>query len=133
MSKKLINEIKACTVCRDFLPFSPKPVFSFSPKSRIVLIGQAPGIKVHESGIPWNDASGKRLREWLNISSDEFYDETKFSIVPMGFCYPGNKGKGSRSTHPALIRRSWPGRQSTALRTSAERKMENRAEEWKTY
>lgn len=100
MSKKLINEIKACTVCRDFLPFSPKPVFSFSPKSRIVLIGQAPGIKVHESGIPWNDASGKRLREWLNISSDEFYDETKFSIVPMGFCYPGNKGKGDLPPRP---------------------------------
>jgi len=67
-------------------------VLSAHPNSKIVIIGQAPGTKVHASGIPWDDASGKQLRKWLNVSVDDFYDETKFAIIPMGFCYPG-KGK----------------------------------------
>ena len=71
---------------------APKPVFSFSKKSKILVVGQAPGIKVHESGIPWNDASGDRLREWMQVSKEQFYDTNYFSIVPMGLCYPG-KGK----------------------------------------
>ena len=79
-------------MCEEFLPFAPKPIFSFSKNSKIVLIGQAPGIKVHESETPWDDASGVRLREWLGVSDEQFYDTKNFAIVPMGFCYPG-KGK----------------------------------------
>jgi len=67
-------------------------VLSAHPNSKIIIIGQAPGTKVHASGIPWDDASGKQLRKWLNVSDEDFYDETKFAIIPMGFCYPG-KGK----------------------------------------
>ncbi len=91
-TRQLISEIKSCTVCKEFLPFPPKPVFSFSEQSKIVLIGQAPGAKVHESGMPWDDASGMRLREWLGVTPEQFYDPDNFAIVPMGFCYPG-KGK----------------------------------------
>tara|TARA_A100001037_G_scaffold58234_1_gene50390 strand:+ start:15 stop:605 length:591 start_codon:yes stop_codon:yes gene_type:complete len=86
------KNIKACTLCADYLPHAPKPVFSFSKKSKILVVGQAPGIKVHESGIPWDDASGDRLREWMQVSKEQFYDTNYFSIVPMGLCYPG-KGK----------------------------------------
>ncbi|MFT5134654.1 MAG: uracil-DNA glycosylase [Gammaproteobacteria bacterium] len=100
MSKKLINEIRACTVCKKYLPFPPKPVLNFSTTSRIVIIGQAPGIKVQESGIPWNDASGKRLREWMKVSDADFYDPKKFAIVPMGFCYPGKGSSGDLPPRP---------------------------------
>jgi uracil-DNA glycosylase len=100
VSKKLINEIKACTVCKEYLPFPPKPVFSFSTRSKILLVGQAPGTKVHETGIPWNDPSGERLRAWLNVSKDDFYNPLNFAIVPMGFCYPGNAGKGDLPPRP---------------------------------
>jgi uracil-DNA glycosylase len=96
MSKTLLKEIRQCTACKDYLPYPPKPVLNFSIHSRIVIIGQAPGIRVQESGIPWNDASGERLREWLSVSVDEFYEPNNFAIVPMGFCYPGNDGKGDR-------------------------------------
>lgn len=100
MSTTLLKEIRLCTACKKYLPFAPKPVLNFSKYSPIVIIGQAPGIKVQESGIPWNDASGERLREWLNVSADEFYEPDNFAIVPMGFCYPGNDGKGDRSPRP---------------------------------
>lgn len=76
------------------MPFPPNPILNFTKNSKIVLIGQAPGIKVQKSGIPWDDASGERLRDWLKVSSNEFYDPLNFAIVPMGFCYPGNDGKG---------------------------------------
>ena len=90
--KALKKNIKACTFCADYLPYQPRPVFSFSAKSKILIVGQAPGIKVHKSGIPWDDASGDRLRKWMKVSKDQFYDTKYFSIVPMAFCYPG-KGK----------------------------------------
>ena len=90
--KALKKNIKACTLCADYLPYQPRPVFSFSAKSKILIVGQAPGIKVHKSGIPWDDASGDRLRKWMQVSKDQFYDTRYFSIVPMAFCYPG-KGK----------------------------------------
>ena len=90
--KALKKNIKACTLCADYLPYHPRPVFSFSAKSKILIVGQAPGIKVHKSGIPWDDASGDRLRKWIQVSKDQFYDTKYFSIVPMAFCYPG-KGK----------------------------------------
>jgi len=90
--QKLLSEISACTVCKDHLLLGPRPVVSAHPNARIMIVGQAPGTKVHASGIPWDDASGRQLRKWLNISDAVFYDETKIAIVPMGFCYPG-KGK----------------------------------------
>ena len=90
--KALKKNIKACTLCADYLPYPPRPVFSFSAKSKILIVGQAPGIKVHKSAIPWDDASGDRLRKWMQVSKDQFYDTKYFSIVPMAFCYPG-KGK----------------------------------------
>ena len=90
--KALRKNIKVCTLCAEYLPYQPRPVFSFSTKSKILIVGQAPGIKVHQSGVPWDDASGDRLRKWIQVSKDQFYDTKYFSIVPMAFCYPG-KGK----------------------------------------
>ena len=90
--KDLLENIKQCTICKEHLLLGPRPVVSAHPDSKIVIIGQAPGTKVHVSGIPWDDASGKQLRKWLNVSDEDFYDAKKFAIIPMGFCYPG-KGK----------------------------------------
>ncbi len=90
--EKLLTDIKACTVCANSLALGPRPVLHVSPESKILIVGQAPGTKVHKSGIPWDDQSGKRLRQWLDVDNDSFYDTANFGIVPMGFCYPG-KGK----------------------------------------
>ena len=104
MAKKqidsLIKDIQSCTLCRDALPHEPNPVVSFSYASQILIIGQAPGVKVHRSGIPWNDASGERLRDWLDIPKDQFYNNQKFGIVPMGFCYPGKGKSGDLPPRP---------------------------------
>lgn len=91
--QKLLSEIRDCEVCSAYLPLGPRPIVTAHGKARIVLIGQAPGTKVHETGIPWDDASGKQLRQWLGVTDEQFYDEKKFAFVPMGFCYPG-KGNG---------------------------------------
>ena len=88
----LLSEIRDCTICKEFLPLGPRPVLSAHKKSKIIIIGQAPGTKVHKSGIPWDDQSGKRLRSWLNVDNETFYNPEIFGIIPMGFCYPG-KGK----------------------------------------
>lgn len=88
----LLSDIKNCSVCEEFLPLGPRPVVSVSKKSKILIVGQAPGTKVHASGIPWDDQSGKNLRSWLNVTNEQFYNPDLFGIVPMGFCYPG-KGK----------------------------------------
>ncbi len=90
--KELLTEIRNCTICSEYLPLGPRPVIEASSNSKIIIVGQAPGTKVHESGIPWDDQSGKKLREWLNVDNDTFYNVDNFGIVPMGFCYPG-KGK----------------------------------------
>lgn len=90
--KQLLSEIRQCTICVPHLDLGANPVVSAHKNSKIVIIGQAPGSKVHASGIPWDDASGRQLRKWLNVSDDDFYDVEKFAIIPMGFCYPG-KGK----------------------------------------
>ncbi len=87
--KELLDQVRACRVCEAHLPLGPRPVVRLSPSVRLLLIGQAPGTRVHESGVPWDDASGERLREWLNIAPVDFYDETRIGIMPMGFCYPG--------------------------------------------
>lgn len=88
----LLHEIRQCTICKAHLPLGPRPIVSAHPDSKIVIVGQAPGTKVHASGEPWDDPSGRQLRKWLNVSDEDFYDTTKFAIIPMGFCYPG-KGK----------------------------------------
>lgn len=90
----VLAEITSCTHCREHLPFAPKPVVRAHSNARILVIGQAPGTRVHESGTPWDDPSGVRLRQWLNVSKEDFYDTTKFAIVPMGFCYPGREERG---------------------------------------
>jgi uracil-DNA glycosylase len=92
--EKLLTEIRACTICRQFLPNYPKPIIRASKNSKILIIGQAPGQKVQDSGIPWDDASGKALREWLNVNSEQFYDTNLFAIMPMGFCFPGTGKSG---------------------------------------
>ncbi len=89
---KLHEEIVKCKICKESLPFEPKPIVSFSSESKIVIIGQAPGSKVQNSGIPWDDQSGDKLRDWLGVDKKTFYDTSKIALVPMGFCYPG-KGK----------------------------------------
>ncbi len=88
----LLSNIRACKVCSEHLALGPRPIVSAHKNAKIAIIGQAPGTKVHLSGIPWDDASGKQLRKWLDISDATFYDETKIALIPMGFCYPG-KGK----------------------------------------
>ena len=91
-TQTLIEQVSKCVICEPHLPLGARAVIQFNPQARILIAGQAPGIKVHESGKPFNDASGQRLRCWLGVTSDEFYDERNFAILPMGFCYPG-KGK----------------------------------------
>ena len=88
----LLKEIGKCTVCASALTLGPRPVVAAHPQSKIVIIGQAPGLAVHKSGVPWDDKSGENLRRWMNIDSETFYDPKQIAIVPMGFCYPG-KGK----------------------------------------
>ncbi len=87
-------EARRCTHCAEHLPLGPRPVFRVSPTARLLIIGQAPGTRVHESGIPWNDASGERLRDWLDLDDARFYDGARVAIVPMGFCYPGTDARG---------------------------------------
>jgi uracil-DNA glycosylase len=96
----LLKEIRACTVCAKALKAGPRPVVQFGPGSRIVIIGQAPGARVHESGVPWNDDSGKRLREWTGLTEADFYDPAKVALVPMGFCYPGTGTSGDLPPRP---------------------------------
>jgi len=88
----LLAEIRACEHCAEQLPLGSNPVVRASSSARLMIIGQAPGTRVHKTGIPWNDPSGDRLRQWLNLDSEQFYDESQIAIMPMGFCYPG-KGK----------------------------------------
>lgn len=97
--ERLAAKIRACRICVDNpvgrpLPHEPRPVLLPSSSARILLAGQAPGTKVHLSGMPFTDASGDRLRSWLGVSTEEFYDTEKFAIVPMGFCFPGQDAKG---------------------------------------
>lgn len=89
----LLAEVRACRACEPHLPLGPRPVLRVGQTSRILIIGQAPSASVHATGIPWDDASGERLRAWLGVDKTTFHDETLFSIIPMGLCYPG-RGKG---------------------------------------
>lgn len=96
----LLGEIRDCTVCADALGHEPRPVVQVGSRARIVIIGQAPGRRVHESGIPWNDPSGVKLRTWLNLSEADFYNPDIVAIVPMGFCYPGSAKSGDKPPRP---------------------------------
>jgi len=87
-------EARNCAVCAAHLPLGPRPVFRVSTTARLLIAGQAPGTKVHASGIPWNDPSGERLRRWLSMDREVFYDESRVAILPMGFCYPGRLPNG---------------------------------------
>ena len=90
----LLTEVRNCTLCASHLPLGPRPIIQLHPNARVLIAGQAPGRKVHDSGIPFNDASGKRLREWMGVDSGLFYDPEKVAILPMGFCYPGSGKSG---------------------------------------
>ncbi|MGI1678719.1 MAG: uracil-DNA glycosylase family protein [Cellvibrionaceae bacterium] len=90
----LLLDVRSCRACHDELPLGANPIVSANKKAKILIIGQAPGTKVHETGIPWDDPSGERLREWMGLCRKEFYDETKIAIMPMGFCYPGKGTSG---------------------------------------
>ena len=96
----LIAEIKKCTICLPHLAHGVNPVMSANPKSKIAIIGQAPGSVVHQTGIPWDDRSGSRLREWLDVSQNEFYNSELFALLPMGFCYPGKGKSGDLPPRP---------------------------------
>ncbi|MCB9944949.1 MAG: uracil-DNA glycosylase family protein [Geminicoccaceae bacterium] len=96
----LLEDIRACRHCEKYLPLGPRPIIRAQTSARILLIGQAPGTKVHASGIPWNDASGDRLRLWMGLDRETFYDESRVAIMPMGFCYPGKGQSGDLPPRP---------------------------------
>jgi len=96
----LLNEIAACNICASNLPLGPRPIIRAGSSAKILIIGQAPGTKVHATGIPWNDPSGNRLRQWMGIKDEQFYNANMVAIVPMGFCYPGKGKSGDLPPRP---------------------------------
>ena len=106
------ERIKACRLCAPRFAatatrHAPRPVVWFRPGARLLIASQAPGARAHESGIPFSDASGRRLREWMGVSDAEFYDKTRVAIVPMGFCFPGYDAKGADIPPPAICAQTW--------------------------
>ncbi|HSF54966.1 MAG TPA: uracil-DNA glycosylase family protein [Algoriphagus sp.] len=99
-TEKVFSEVRTCRLCESELPLGPRPVFSIDPKSKILIVGQAPGTKVHATGIPWNDPSGDELRRWLQVDRETFYNPEIFGIMPMGFCYPGKGKSGDMAPRP---------------------------------
>ncbi len=91
--EKLLADVRKCRACEKHLPLGPRPVLRASETARILIVSQAPGVRVHATGTPWDDPSGERLRTWMGIGPDKFYDESQISIIPMGYCYPG-RGDG---------------------------------------
>ena len=104
----LIDQVRACTLCAAHLPHSPRPVFQVHPKARLLIVSQAPGRVVHASGVPFDDLSGDRLRQWMGISSETFYDPEKVAILPMGLCFPG-KGPSGDLPPRAECAKTWHG------------------------
>nr|WP_243642324.1 uracil-DNA glycosylase family protein [Marinobacterium mangrovicola] len=96
----LMCQVRACRLCEAQLPLEPRPIIQASPEARILIVGQAPGRKAHESGLPFDDASGDRLRQWLELSREQFYDPALVAILPMGFCYPGTGKSGDLPPRP---------------------------------
>jgi uracil-DNA glycosylase len=90
----LLAEVRACTICAKHLPLGPRPIVRGEASARLLIVSQAPGTRVHMTGLSFNDRSGDRLREWLDVSRTTFYDESRIAIAPMGFCYPGRDAKG---------------------------------------
>lgn len=91
---RLVERVRSCSACADYLPIGPRPVLRISSTATLLIASQAPGIRAHESGVPFSDASGAQLRRWMEISDDRFYDEARVAIVPMGLCYPGRANTG---------------------------------------
>lgn len=102
---ELSRQVRACTICKD-LPLGPKPLFKIHEQVKILIVGQAPGRKTHEAGRPFLDASGVRLREWLGVDDDTFYNDPRIGILPMGFCFPGT-GKGGDLPPRAECEQNW--------------------------
>ncbi len=98
--EKLLADVRACRICEAHLPHGPRPVLQASARSRVLIIGQAPGARVHESGIPWSDSSGDTLRQWLGVDKAQFYNPDLFALIPMGFCYPGKGQSGDLPPRP---------------------------------
>ena len=98
--KSLVQEVRQCRLCEAHLPLGPNPVFQIHQDARVLIAGQAPGVKVHESGIAFNDASGERLRSWMGLDSATFYDANQIAILPMAFCYPGRGKSGDLPPRP---------------------------------
>jgi len=98
--RRLLKQISQCRVCEKDLPCGPRPILRISSQARVLMVGQAPGIRVHLSGIPWRDPSGERLRRWLGVDDETFYDPRRFAIVPMGMCYPGTGANGDLPPRP---------------------------------
>ncbi|MEM8815765.1 MAG: uracil-DNA glycosylase family protein [Pseudomonadota bacterium] len=96
----LLTSVRSCRLCEDVLPQGPRPVLQLDPRAKILIAGQAPGRRVHESGVPFDDPSGDRLREWLGVSREDFYDARKIAILPMAFCYPGTGKSGDLPPRP---------------------------------
>ncbi|NNF08003.1 MAG: uracil-DNA glycosylase family protein [Candidatus Eisenbacteria bacterium] len=97
---KLLKDVRACEICKEHLPLGPRPVVQVHKTAPILIAGQAPGRRVHESGIPFDDPSGDRLRTWMGIDKDTFYNPKKIAILPMGFCFPGSKSSGDLPPRP---------------------------------
>ena len=92
--KRLLREVRACRACAANLPLGARPVLQIAGTARLLIVGQAPGRKVHQTGVPWDDASGGRLRDWMGLDSSDFYDDSRVAILPIGFCYPGAGERG---------------------------------------
>ncbi len=110
--RSVVEAARACRLCEAELPLGPRPVLQAGATARLLIVGQAPGVRVHDSGIPFSDPSGERLRGWLGVERETFYDPARFAIVPMGFCYPGRDPRGGDKPprpacaplwHPALL------------------------------
>lgn len=97
---ELLVDVRACTVCVDHLPHGVRPVLQAGTEAGVIVIGQAPGRRVHESGVPWDDPSGVRLRDWLGVDDETFYDPDSVALLPMGFCYPGTGTSGDLPPRP---------------------------------
>jgi len=111
----LLAQIRACRICEAHLPHGVRPVLRASMTARICIVGQAPGIRVHNTGVPFNDPSGDRLRDWMGIDRDTFYDESRIAIVPMGFCFPGYDAQGADKPPRRECARHWRERLFAAL------------------
>ena len=103
----LLRQVRACRVCEAYLPLEPRPLLQVAGTARLLIVGQAPGRKAHESGMPWDDPSGRRLREWLDLDASHFYQASRIAILPVGFCYPGTAEKGGDKPPRPECARLW--------------------------